>query len=331
MECFTLVLKYMGDKSSKKSPELIIHHLLEKGHTTLEMRDELYCQVCKQTNNNPNTESCEKGWQLMILYAETFPPTKEFEGFLRSYISQLLKFPNEADKISKFVKYSLNKLDFICQSGARRNLPSKEEIEAVKEVPMMPTVFGTNLSEMMTLQKKQYPKLGVPLILTTLTDAIIKFEGCTVEGIFRVSGELDKIQKLKLQLELGNYEITALDSNPHNFAALLKLWLRELTEPLIPQNKYEECIMNCNDPKMCVEILEKLPKLNRRVLNYVIRFLQILTDPINQAKTKMTIDNISLVFAPSFLRCSSDDPNKIMEENRSGQTFVRNLILNLKL
>jgi hypothetical protein len=93
-------------------------------------------------------------------------------------------------------------------------------------------VFGVSLKKAMELQKKYYPRLAVPLILTTLTDAVIKYNGCSTEGIFRVSGQIDRVELLKTQIEQGNYEI--LDTDPHISAALLKQWLKALPEPLFP-------------------------------------------------------------------------------------------------
>ncbi len=47
-----------------------------------------------------------------------------------------------------------------------------------------------------------------------------------------MSGQLDRVEKLKIQIEQGNYEIT--DTDPHISASLLKLWLKSLPEALVP-------------------------------------------------------------------------------------------------
>lgn len=73
-------------------------------------------------------------------------------------------------------------------------------------MPFLPSVFGISLKKAMELQKKEYPRLAVPLIMTTLTDAIIKHQGCSTEGIFRISGDSNKVEKLKLQIEQVMYK-----------------------------------------------------------------------------------------------------------------------------
>lgn len=68
---------------------------------------------------------------------------------------------------------------------------------------------------------------------------------------------------------------------PFSLASLLKLWYRELEEPLIPQRFYEECIGSYENPDAAVTVVQFLPDLNKFVLYYLIHFLQVsrLSDP----------------------------------------------------
>ena len=63
--------------------------------------------------------------------------------------------------------------------------------------------------------------------------------------------------------------------DPHIPASLLKLWYRELQEPLIPPEFYGECIDNYQNSEEAIEVVNKLPDINRLVLAYLIRFLQV--------------------------------------------------------
>ena len=106
-------------------------------------------------------------------------------------------------------------------------------------------------------------------------------------------------------------------------SSLLKLWLRELSEPLIPSNVYNNCIAVGHleetteaPPEALTEIVAQLPDLNKRVVLYMIKFLKVIADKENHAVTKMTTDNVAMVFAPNFLRCPSDNPTVIFENTK---------------
>lgn len=58
-------------------------------------------------------------------------------------------------------------------------------------------------------------------------------------------------------------------------ASLLKLWYRELEEPLIPHEFYDECIKYYDNPEAAVKVVLGLPHINKLVLCYLIRFLQV--------------------------------------------------------
>lgn len=86
----------------------------------------------------------------------------------------------------------------------------------------------------------------------------------------------------------------------------MKLWLRELCDPLIPEELYNECVEHSKDPEACIQIVERLPTINRRVVLFVISFLQLFLEDRTQIVTKMTPANLALVMAPNLLRCNSD-------------------------
>jgi len=94
--------------------------------------------------------------------------------------------------------------------------------------------------------------------------------------MFRVPGDSDIVSALKIQCD--NWVAPADDdtvSDPNIIASLLKLWYRELHEPLIPREYYGRCVDAYSSPDEAVKIVGSLPHLNRLVLSYLIRFLQV--------------------------------------------------------
>lgn len=53
-------------------------------------------------------------------------------------------------------------------------------------------------------------------------------------------------------------------TDAHAPASLLKLWYRELYDPLIPDELYDECVAT-DDPDEVNAIINKLPRLNKLV------------------------------------------------------------------
>lgn len=60
----------------------------------------------------------------------------------------------------------------------------------------------------------------------------------------------------------------------HAPASLLKLWYRELYDPLIPDAYYEDCV-NTEDPDKAKEIVNKLPEINQLVRQYLHTKLEL--------------------------------------------------------
>lgn len=61
----------------------------------------------------------------------------------------------------------------------------------------------------------------------------------------------------------------------------------------------------------------------------VFFFWQVIGQKCNQTATKMNHDNLSMVWAPNFLRCPSEDPMTIFNNTKKEMSFVRHLVINL--
>ncbi|KAF8828813.1 hypothetical protein HHX47_DHR3000364 [Lentinula edodes] len=301
--------------------------LLGEGLTHGELRDEIYCQVMKQLSKNPNPESVFKGWQLLCVLLITFPPSKDFEMYLRSFIQTHLS--HHEGRIDIMAKFSLRRLDVISKKGPRGKPPTISELETASDAAFNPSTFGESLDAIIRLQERNYPRQKVPIILPFLADGILALGGTKSEGIFRVPGDGDSVSELKLRIDRGYYNLEGAD-DPNVLASLMKLWLRELCEPLVPEEMYNECVTSSKDPEACVHIVKRLPTISRRVVLFVISFLQLFLDEKVQSVTKMTPANLALVMAPNILRCNSDSMSVVFTNAQYEQIFVYNLLLHLK-
>jgi hypothetical protein len=182
-------------------------------------------------------------------------------------------------------------------------------------------VFGVSLDQIMARQKTQFPELLVPKVMAMLVEGIIALGGFNMEGIFRINAPLQEIQTLKKQIGKGNYDITP--SDVHVLGTLLKTYLRELPEPLIPTSYYDVCIAN---PQQAREIALRLPSAHYRVLSYLIAFLQVFTRPEYLANNRMDTVNLTTIFTPVILRCPYNDPSFILANSSLERQFVEALI-----
>lgn len=144
--------------------------------------------------------------------------------------------------------------------------------------------------------------------------------------------KLDQLWCSEQVLSEHDVDIELMQSiqDPHLPASLLKLWYRELHEPLIPNEFYEECISNCDQADKCLHVINsKLPPINRLVFVYLIKFLKVFAAAENVAVTKMDANNLSMVMAPNCLRCKSNDPKTIMENTKKEMQFIKTMIQHL--
>lgn len=202
-------------------------------------------------------------------------------------------------------KHCLRRLAIIAKKGPRGKPPGAQEIETASDAAFNPSTFGESLDAIIRLQERNYPQQKVPIILPFLADGMLALDGTKSEGIFRVPGDGDAVSELKLRIDRGYYTLDDVD-DPNILASLMKLWLRELCDPLVPEEMYNDCITNSKDPEACVQMVYRLPTINRRVVLFVISFLQLFLKDEIQAVTKMTSANLALVMAPNLLRCNSD-------------------------
>uniref|UniRef100_A0AAQ5XXJ5 Myosin VIIBb n=1 Tax=Amphiprion ocellaris TaxID=80972 RepID=A0AAQ5XXJ5_AMPOC len=87
------------------------------------IRDEIYCQICKQLVNNHNRRSRRLGWTLLSVCLGIFPPTNLFLKCLENFISKGLR---------DYKEYCSNRLYRVIANGERKELPCWVELQAAK-------------------------------------------------------------------------------------------------------------------------------------------------------------------------------------------------------
>ncbi|KYO40815.1 rho GTPase-activating protein 17 isoform C [Alligator mississippiensis] len=173
------------------------------------------------------------------------------------------------------------------------------QIKAQQEAWIEKPSFGKPLEEHLAVSGREIA-FPIEACVTMLLEC-----GMQEEGLFRVAPSASKLKKLKAALDCCVVDVQEYSADPHAIAGALKSYLRELPEPLMTFELYEEWIQasNIQDQDKRLQALwnacEKLPKTNYNNIRYLIKFLAKLTE--YQDANKMTPSNVAIVLGPNLL------------------------------
>ncbi|XP_024893243.1 unconventional myosin-XV isoform X1 [Temnothorax curvispinosus] len=133
VECFLCLMRYMGDQPlpPETSEVKCVYTILMHCHKYESLRDEVYCQLMKQTTNNksPNPESCQRGWRIFSIIAAYFTCSDGLRPYLTKYLETAAYDKRRAYHGTAMV--CLQNLRKTVKYGGRKNVPSVEEIMAI--------------------------------------------------------------------------------------------------------------------------------------------------------------------------------------------------------
>lgn len=173
------------------------------------------------------------------------------------------------------------------------------QIKAQQEAWVEKPSFGKPLEEHLTISGREIA-FPIEACVTMLLEC-----GMQEEGLFRVAPSASKLKKLKAALDCCVVDVQEYSADPHAIAGALKSYLRELPEPLMTFELYDEWIQASNiqeqDKKLQAlwNACEKLPKANHSNIRYLIKFLSKLSE--YQDVNKMTPSNMAIVLGPNLL------------------------------
>uniref|UniRef100_A0A8C3XJU2 Rho GTPase activating protein 45 n=1 Tax=Chelydra serpentina TaxID=8475 RepID=A0A8C3XJU2_CHESE len=181
-------------------------------------------------------------------------------------------------------------------------------------------------------QTSQNSSDGIPFIIKKCICEIEK-RALKTKGIYRVNGVKTRVEKLCQAFENGKELVELSQASPHDISNVLKLYLRQLPEPIMPFRLYNELMglakeslqgggetktkagkggpelvdKGAETDKMVVmlvtklkELLKELPRENLATLQYIVQHLRRIVEV--EQDNKMTSSNLGIVFGPTLMR-----------------------------
>ncbi|XP_074060612.1 rho GTPase-activating protein 45 isoform X2 [Macrotis lagotis] len=168
---------------------------------------------------------------------------------------------------------------------------------------------------------------GIPFIIKKCLSEIER-RALKTKGIYRVNGVKTRVEKLCQAFENGKELVELSQASPHDISNVLKLYLRQLPEPILSFRLYHELMglakeslqaeaeakasrgrsESDRDKEQDIEamtsrlrdLLKELPPENKATLQYLIRHLRRIVEV--EQENKMTPGNLGIVFGPTLLR-----------------------------
>ncbi|XP_061121458.1 rho GTPase-activating protein 29-like isoform X1 [Syngnathus typhle] len=171
---------------------------------------------------------------------------------------------------------------------------------------------------------------GIPFIIRKCTSEI-ETRALDMKGIYRLNGAKSRVEKLCQAFENGKDLVELSDHYPHDISNVLKLYLRQLPEPLILFRYYNELIGLAKESQRGIaedleafrlssspvtpaqvgvelnrilfklkDILKQLPSAHYKTLQFLIQHLHRVTEEAEE--NKMPARNLGIVFGPTLIK-----------------------------
>ncbi|NWV32048.1 RHG22 protein, partial [Grantiella picta] len=224
-------------------------------------------------------------------------------------------------------KTPVNHEAFLLMANSQNEM--EDWVKAIRRVIWAPFgggIFGQRLEDTVQYERKYGQRLA-PLLVEQCVD-FIRERGLTEEGLFRMPGQANLVKDLQDSFDCGEKPLFDSNTDVHTVASLLKLYLRELPEPVIPFAKYED-FLSCGQllskdegegTQELVKQVKNLPQANYNLLKYICKFLDEVQ--AHSSINKMSVQNLATVFGPNILRPKMEDPVTMME----GTSLVQHLM-----
>ncbi|KAI8577242.1 hypothetical protein K450DRAFT_252900 [Umbelopsis ramanniana AG] len=196
--------------------------------------------------------------------------------------------------------------------------------DMVMSTPEPGDVFGGYLVKQISNPERDIPKI------VRLCIEQVDARGLDSVGIYRLSGPAAAIQKYRTQFNNHEHVDLSQEQDINVATGLLKLYFRELQDPLLTYEYYESYLdaarISDYDERMYAikSLLHVLPPVNFNTLEYLMRHLNRVA--AHSEENKMEASNLSLIFSVGLLRSYQEDLSSIIHGDLVN-TVVESIII----
>ncbi|XP_061097329.1 LOW QUALITY PROTEIN: rho GTPase-activating protein 45-like [Conger conger] len=170
---------------------------------------------------------------------------------------------------------------------------------------------------------------GVPFVVKKCIQEIER-RALKMKGIYRVNGVKTRVEKLCQAFENGKELVELSQASPHDISNMLKLYLRQLPEPIMPFRMYNDLMGVAKESlraepggeagkgaelvdrgaqtdaevltlvQKLGELVKGLPPASVATLRYITRHLRRIAEL--EEDNKMSPSNLGIVFGPTLMR-----------------------------
>ncbi|XP_030259992.1 rho GTPase-activating protein 12-like isoform X6 [Sparus aurata] len=170
-------------------------------------------------------------------------------------------------------------------------------------------VFGCSLSDLCHRESST-----VPSFVRMCIDHV-ENNGLCIDGLYRVSGNLAVIQKLRFAVN-HDEKVNLVDGkweDIHVTTGALKMYFRELPEPLFTYALFHDFVNSIKIPdykhrvQSIKELVRQLPRPNHDTMQTLFKHLRKVID--HGEENRMTTQSVAIVFGPTLLRPETETWN----------------------
>merc|ERR1712087_451401 len=187
--------------------------------------------------------------------------------------------------------------------------------------------FGVNPKQLPSVQLAAYPS-KIPKVLVTLRQALEEPEAYQQVGIFRLAPNAEKNKRMKNKIDKGVSSISeqkAEDTDVNVYANLIKVWFRDLPDPLLNCVNPDR-IENVASSSEAAQVVQSMAEPNQSIFLWLC---DMCVDIAQFEKTnKMSAGNMAIVVGPNLFNTNQfENPMKAMTYSGKVVEFFKHAIL----